>query len=173
MIGEDYQNGKVKKMAMDLGLSKKIILTGQLKNPFPVISQSNCYVLTSLFEGFPNALVEAMVCGLPVIAADCKSGPREILFRKPDLTKVYRDYVVADYGILTPELENEENWNIEQITEGEMKLASSMELIISDKKLREKMAKNAFDGSKRFSYDMCKKRYCKVIDKVIEEKYKN
>lgn len=168
MIGEDYQDGKVEKMVMDLGLSKKVILTGQLKNPFPIISQCDCYILTSLFEGFPNALVEAMVCGLPVIAADCKSGPREILFSKPDLTKTYKEYIVADYGILTPELESEENWKIGHITKGEMKLASSMEMIVSDKELREDMAQKAFEGSKRFSYEVCKDRYCKVVNTVVE-----
>ena len=75
---------------------------------------------------------------------------------------------MADYGILTPELESEENWKIGHITKGEMKLASSMEMIVSDKELRENMAQKAFEGSKRFSYEVCKDRYCKVVNTVVE-----
>jgi glycosyltransferase involved in cell wall biosynthesis len=55
------------------------LLPGFQKNPYAYLSCSSIYVMTSLFEGFPNAMVEAMLCGLPVVAYDCKSGPQEIL----------------------------------------------------------------------------------------------
>ena len=48
-------------------------------NPYRYLSRSRVFALTSRFEGFPNALAEAMICGLPVVACDCKTGPREIL----------------------------------------------------------------------------------------------
>ena len=56
-----------------------ILFSGRQRNPYNYLKNSNCYVFPSLFEGFPNALVEAMICGLPVISSDCKSGPKEIL----------------------------------------------------------------------------------------------
>jgi glycosyltransferase involved in cell wall biosynthesis len=56
-----------------------VIFAGHQVNPFRFIAASRLFVLPSLWEGFPNALVEAMACGMPVAAADCKTGPAEIL----------------------------------------------------------------------------------------------
>ena len=52
---------------------------GRQANPLPLIRQADLFCLPSLFEGMPNALLEAMACRTPVLAADCPTGPREIL----------------------------------------------------------------------------------------------
>lgn len=59
-----------------------VIFLGHQMNPFKFISKCDVFIFPSIWEGFPNALVEAMACGLPVIAADCKTGPRDILIDK-------------------------------------------------------------------------------------------
>jgi glycosyltransferase involved in cell wall biosynthesis len=60
-------------------LDSHVVLTGFLENPLPLVQAADLYCLSSRYEGMPNALVEAILCGTPVVSTDCRSGPREIL----------------------------------------------------------------------------------------------
>ncbi len=60
-------------------LQWNVCFHGFVENPYPYIRQSHLFCLPSLYEGMPNALLEAMVCRVPVLATDCPTGPREIL----------------------------------------------------------------------------------------------
>jgi glycosyltransferase involved in cell wall biosynthesis len=79
ILGEGAERDALAKAGNELGLGYDIDMPGFVANPFALMARAGAFVLPSRWEGFPNALVEAMACGAPVIAADCPSGPHEIL----------------------------------------------------------------------------------------------
>ncbi len=66
-------------LARELGVAPDVGLLGYVANPYAYMARATVFVLSSKFEGFGNALVEAMACGCAVVSTDCPGGPREIL----------------------------------------------------------------------------------------------
>lgn len=79
MIGDTSEAAEFEEQIRVLGLQNRVLMPGFKENPYKYMSRSAVFVLPSRIEGFPMVLVEAMTCGCPVIAADCPTGPAEIL----------------------------------------------------------------------------------------------
>ena len=80
-----------------------VSLPGYSDNPYSYMGKADLFVSASLWEGMPNVVLEALVCGLPVISSDCSSGPREILAPDTDYRiRIKEGVEYAKYGVLTP-----------------------------------------------------------------------
>lgn len=79
IAGEGPQREELERQIADLGLQGRARLLGQVQDMGALYAQADASVLSSRYEGFPNALCEAMAAGLPCISTDCPSGPGEIL----------------------------------------------------------------------------------------------
>jgi GalNAc-alpha-(1->4)-GalNAc-alpha-(1->3)-diNAcBac-PP-undecaprenol alpha-1,4-N-acetyl-D-galactosaminyltransferase len=79
ILGEGSMRSELEALRAQLGLCECVHMPGSVKNVNAHLRQADLFVMPSRFEGFPMALCEAMACGLPVLAADCLSGPRDII----------------------------------------------------------------------------------------------
>jgi glycosyltransferase involved in cell wall biosynthesis len=79
ILGEGEDEDALRALSSKLGVDNRVSFTGFLSNPYPTLSAASVFVLSSRFEGFPNALLEAMSLGVPSVSTRCPSGPEEII----------------------------------------------------------------------------------------------
>jgi len=79
ILGKGPQRPIIKNIVKDRGLAEDVYLPGYVHNPMGWMTKASVFVLSSLWEGLPGALIESMACGCPVVSTDCPSGPAEIL----------------------------------------------------------------------------------------------
>lgn len=147
IVGAGVMEEELKQKVKDLGLMDKIVFCGFDKNPFKYVNRSDCFVLSSNVEGFPNVLIEALACGKPVISTDCSSGPRELLAPDTDLHhRAINNYEIGEYGILTP-------------VKDVISLANAMKKMMEDKALRERFLSKAAKRAEQFDVNEIKQYF--------------
>ncbi|HUW22550.1 MAG TPA: glycosyltransferase [bacterium] len=136
ILGEGPLRKHLKEKAESLGVD--LILPGYINNPYPYFKKARAFVLTSLYEGFPNVILEAMACGVPVVSVDCPGGVNEIIEN-------------GKTGLLVPR--------------GDKKaLARAMIKLLKDENLRRILIENAYRKVKEeFTLDRMVKSYEDVL----------
>lgn len=113
ILGWGKERSRLEALAEELGLSNEIDFLDHVKNPYAYMAKADVFVLSSAWEGLPNVLIEALAVGVPVVATDCPSGPREILHG-------------GQYGWLTPVANPQAMAEaILKVLDGEVKLADA------------------------------------------------
>lgn len=82
ILGEEVCHGNKDKLiaySKKLGVSERIIFKGFVNNPYEYMANADIFVLSSRYEGFPNVVLEALGCGIPVVAFECPGGINEII----------------------------------------------------------------------------------------------
>lgn len=144
ILGEGELRPQLEALRTELGLVDRVHLPGRVKNPHEYLQQADIFIMSSRFEGFPNALCEAMVAGTAVISTDCPNGPREIIRNGVD-------------GILVP-------------SENIAALADAMSRLMSDPHQRASLAAAAPELAERFSLDKVMSMWESLIYEVINQK---
>lgn len=79
ILGEGPQRSELERLARETGFEADIDMPGFAANPFAFMARSSVFALSSVVEGLPGVLIQAMACGCPVVSTDCPSGPAEVL----------------------------------------------------------------------------------------------
>lgn len=160
-------NGECYKELLDLvktlNLSECVHLLGVKDNPYKYMYNAKVFVLSSLYEGFPNVLVEAMTVGIPVISVDCKSGPRELFQEKFLINEKIDNICWSDFGVLTPDM-RDYGIEIDTIIKSKEKILESAILeMLMNEKLQDKYRKQSIYRAKKFTSYQMTKNYIKLF----------
>ncbi len=142
ILGEGPERSNLWRLTEDLGIHDAVSMPGVVKEPAEWMYKADLFVLPSRYEGFPNALLEAMACGCAVIAADCPSGPAEIIRHGVN-------------GLLVPR---------ENITA----LSTAMDRLMQDSNTRQRLSDQALKVKETFSQGEIMNRWNALIQKILD-----
>lgn len=98
IFGVGDMKEELEELIEKLDVSKQVLLMGFDPNPYKYLKSADLFIFGSNHEGFPNVILEAMACKLPILTTNCESGPGEIM----ELESAIDDLMITDYGILVP-----------------------------------------------------------------------
>lgn len=142
IIGEGPERFNLDVLIKQLNLENRVYLPGRITEPNNILQQAELFVLSSHYEGFPNALLESMSCGLAVISFDCPSGPSDIIKN-------------GENGILVPPMDIES-------------LSAAMNNLIRDEGLRKKLGARARNVAEEFSVNKIMLLWDRLFDEAIK-----
>lgn len=144
IYGSGGSEAAIRTQAAALGLADSVILHGNLPHVIQEIKDMGMFVMTSRYEGMPNALIEAMACGLPCVCTDCDFGPAELI----------RD---GENGLLVP-------------VDDMKAVAAAMGRIADEPALAERLSKEALEIRQTHGRETICGQYRDYILSIIERK---
>lgn len=145
ILGRGDQLKELQALAGELQIDQDVVFLGFQSNPYKYFANADLFVLSSLREGFPNALVEAMTCSTPVVSTDCPSGPSEII-------------TSGENGLLVPPGDSQA-------------LAGAISRLLKDGDLARRLGKKARERGKDFEAGKIVGRYEKVLLEVLNSNF--
>lgn len=160
ILGDGDLKPKFTKLIKELKLERNVFLLGNQENVYPFLKMSDCFVLSSLLEGFPLTLIETLSINIPIISADCKTGPRECLCPELDLDQKINYPYLGEYGVLIEPFEKKLKFSNDKLDKTELMLSNIMIKLIEEPELRKKYS-HGFNRAKNFDKNI-------IIDKWEE-----
>jgi glycosyltransferase involved in cell wall biosynthesis len=142
ILGEGSRRAELESQIKTLGLERQVSMPGWIDSIWEELAAATFFVLPSRYEGFPSALMEAMAVGVPSLAVDCPSGPREII-REPD------------WGLLVAD-------QIDALSEG-------MHRMMHQSEYREQLGQAGRRVTEQFSWQRMVDRYEELLCQVIAD----
>ena len=144
VLGDGPLRADLEDLARSLGVADRVWFAGWVDDPTPTVRDSTIFAFSSRAEGFPNALLEGMACGVATIANDAPTGPSDIVTDGVN-------------GLLVP---------VDDVDA----MARALGRLMDEPMLREKLAAAAVDVRDRYSIDRVMPMWERVVDAVLERR---
>lgn len=144
VCGEGEERNALEALATDLKVADRVVFSGKVQDIEQRYAQADLFVLSSRYEGFPNALIEAMAFGLPVVSFDCPSGPAEIIRNGID-------------GVLVPAGDVDA-------------LAAAMSDLMSDPEKRRRLGQGAATITERLGLEQVMRHWDVILEEVLNQR---
>lgn len=139
IYGDGEEREHIEALIQDYGIAASVVMHGQCNDIASAYMSGSVFVLTSKFEGFGIVIIEAMACGLPVVAFDCDYGPRNIITDRN--------------GILVP-------------YDDDQTMVNALSSLMTDENKRKTIGLQAFFDSENYKPDAIMYRWTKLIDNI-------
>jgi glycosyltransferase involved in cell wall biosynthesis len=143
VIGDGSEKNALEILSDELDIRKDVMFVGYQNNLYKFISKADIFAHTCLFEGFANVIVEAMACGVPVVAVNCPYGPRDIIEHGVN-------------GLLVP-------------IQSEGSLIEALSALLKNEQLRKDMSRRGLTRSLDFAVDTMVLSYQNFFEKILLE----
>lgn len=166
ILGDGPYRKRLENLIDLFGIKDEVLLPGFVDNPHGVLKKCDVFVLSSLYEGLPYVLIEAMVCKIPIISTDCKYGPREIIDENRDYDVPYESLCLAKHGVLVPSFSSNDIDFTTKIEADDERLAQAIEMLLFEEKNREKYTSRDNSFIYTFDYKTVSEEWKKVIESM-------
>lgn len=143
VLGEGNERAALTAQAARLGIEGRVVFPVAVGNVGDWFATADAYVMTSRFEGFPNTLLEALACGVPSVAVDCMTGPRELIETEVNGLLVPQDDMAA--------------------------LIAGLDRLMSDPDLRVRLAARAVEARETYAVERIAQRWEEIFRSVCGE----
>lgn len=157
IIGKGELKSQLLFLIEELKISNYVRLMEYSANPFPYYKMASVMAVSSDYEGLPNVILESFLLGLPVVAADCLSGPRELLKDSVDYSVRTCGFEICQKGILVEKSESE--------TEGITGyFADAMKYLLDNEEISKKIVSAGYDFMDRYTNEKLEKEWIEIIE---------
>ena len=146
-----------------MGIDNSVSFKGFVDEIDKLYQQAKCVVFSSASEAFPCSDIEAFCNGVPVVAADCPGGIKEILDGSRKKSGQINKGIIVKGGILTPRLDGIKYDADKPLTKAECKLAEGIIYVLKNESKRLELANNCLEISKLFDEKIIKKEWLRLI----------
>ncbi len=179
IIGQGPLLSKLKTLALSLDLKVHIVEEGTApdadadvyffgfrQNPYRFIRSASVFAFPSIFEGLPNAIIESLITGTPVVVADCPSGPREIMCEDTDLSLVATHAETSRYGYLMPPFSGKEVFDNSALSATETVWGETLMALLSSEDELDRLKKNTTAIATKFDFEKIALQWQQFITKT-------
>lgn len=181
ILGDGEMKKELIELSKDLGLKTytvwseeayddnyDVYFMGFQKNPFKFVKASKLFIMTSLWEGFGNTIVEAMSSGTPVISTNCQSGPGEIICPELEQDLIVDEPIYNGFGVLMPIFKSEFIGTDTELNEQELLWVNTLQKLLKDDKKLSHYSKLGLARAEAFRLEQIMDEWKQLIDSSLD-----